>query len=277
VERRSDTISKRANLAVRAIGHNLLLQAGDSTSVVPAVIEKSRGVFQLEFRNEFGLEPDTLIAVVQRILVSKELSKYMVTVEQCGWDHLVYGFEVNTPGAVKISCRGRSLPYDCYNIEIAFADFPGVTEGNPRASLMVGGILSLLGIVLIGTNFRTKKSVMLADENQSVHNGSDSILTIGRFAFDTTKQTLKFNEETISLTDKESRILTLLSENMGSLTRREELIQGVWTDDGVITGRSLDMFISRLRKKLSSDPDLRITNVHGKGYRLETLTDHDSD
>jgi DNA-binding response OmpR family regulator len=78
-------------------------------------------------------------------------------------------------------------------------------------------------------------------------------------------------EEIISLTDKECRILTLLNRNIGQLTLREELIQEVWTDEGVITGRSLDMFISKLRKKLSGDPDLRITNIHGKGYRLEIV------
>jgi DNA-binding response OmpR family regulator len=50
---------------------------------------------------------------------------------------------------------------------------------------------------------------------------------------------------------------------------RETLMQKVWIDEGVITGRSLDMFVSKLRKKLSSDPALRITNVHGKGYKLE--------
>jgi DNA-binding response OmpR family regulator len=84
---------------------------------------------------------------------------------------------------------------------------------------------------------------------------------------------LRIGEETISLTDKESRILTLLNRNIEQLTLREELIQHVWTDEGVITGRSLDMFISKLRKKLSADPDLRITNIHGKGYRLEILND----
>ena len=76
-------------------------------------------------------------------------------------------------------------------------------------------------------------------------------------------------EETVSLTDKECRILTSLNRNIGQLTLREELIQEVWTDEGVITGRSLDMFVSKLRKKLSSDPELRITNVNGKGYKLE--------
>ena len=50
---------------------------------------------------------------------------------------------------------------------------------------------------------------------------------------------------------------------------RETLMQEVWINEGVITTRSLDMFVSKLRKKLSPDPALRITNVHGRGYKLE--------
>jgi DNA-binding response OmpR family regulator len=77
--------------------------------------------------------------------------------------------------------------------------------------------------------------------------------------------------EVISLTDKECKVLELLHKNFGELIPREKLMQEVWINEGVITGRSLDMFISKLRKKLSADPDLRITNIHGKGYRLETV------
>jgi DNA-binding response OmpR family regulator len=65
----------------------------------------------------------------------------------------------------------------------------------------------------------------------------------------------------------------LLNRNFGELTSRDDLIQQVWINEGVITGRSLDMFVSKLRKKLSADPALRITNVHGKGYKLEVVAD----
>src|SRR5690348_14219358 len=60
----SEIISKRVNIALRDIGHNLLLRAGDSTSVIRPVIQKSNGVFLLEFENEFGFQPDTLVAIV---------------------------------------------------------------------------------------------------------------------------------------------------------------------------------------------------------------------
>jgi len=268
-----EAISKRVNIAVRAIGHDLLLRAGDSTSLVRPVIEKSNGVFLLEFENEFKFQPDTLVAIVQRILDKTGLSSYTVTVHECHRPAIVYGFEINPPVNNIIACRGRSQPKACYNIEIAFADFPNSTVLHSQIALVVSGILSALAVVLISRNLGSKKSKPLVEQNASVQNESNPVLTIGRFVFDTTHQSLRIGEETISLTDKECKILILLNRNIGQLTLREELIQDVWTDEGVITGRSLDMFISKLRKKISDDPDLRITNVHGKGYRLEIVND----
>jgi DNA-binding response OmpR family regulator len=80
---------------------------------------------------------------------------------------------------------------------------------------------------------------------------------------------LLVGSEVISLTDKECKVLELLNNNFGELIPRDTLMQKIWINEGVITGRSLDMFVSKLRKKLSGDPELRITNVHGKGYKLE--------
>jgi DNA-binding response OmpR family regulator len=80
-------------------------------------------------------------------------------------------------------------------------------------------------------------------------------------------------DEIIVLTDKECKILELLNRNFNQLTSREDLIQEVWANEGVITGRSLDMFVSKLRKKLSADPEVHITNIHGKGYKLEVIAD----
>ena len=110
----------------------------------------------------------------------------------------------------------------------------------------------------------------MQNQNHVIIKGSVPELTaLGKFLFDVKDQRLLLGNEVISLTDKECRILELLAENFGELIPRETLMQKVWIDEGVITGRSLDMFVSKLRKKLSADPELRITNVHGKGYKLE--------
>ena len=268
-----EEISKRLNIAVRAIGHDVLLGAGDSTSLILPVIEKSNGVFLLEFEHEFAFQPETLVAIVQRILNKTGLSRYAVTVYKCYKPDIVYGFEVNSPDNSILPCRGRSQPKACYNIEIAFADFPEPTFLNSQIAMTISGILSVLAIVLISRNLESKKSKPVVGHGAPIKNDSDPLITVGLFVFDSANQRLRMGEEIILLTDKECKILTLLNRNIGRLTLRDELIQEVWTDEGVITGRSLDMFISKLRKKLSADPDLRITNVHGKGYRLEIIDD----
>ncbi|HTJ50562.1 MAG TPA: winged helix-turn-helix domain-containing protein, partial [Cyclobacteriaceae bacterium] len=106
----------------------------------------------------------------------------------------------------------------------------------------------------------------------SVSNVNTVLPTLGKFTFDYHHQKLILGSEVIVLTDKECKILELLNQNFGELTSREDLMQQVWINEGVITGRSLDMFVSKLRKKLSADPALRINNIHGKGYKLEVVS-----
>jgi hypothetical protein len=266
----AEAMSKRVNIAVRAVGHELLLRSGDSTSLVRPVIEKPNGVFLLQFEDNLAFQPDTLVAVAQRVIAQTGLTKYTVTVHECLKPVIIYGFEVNPPRNSIQPCRGRVHPKACYNIEIAFSELPQKTALNAPVAVMVSVILSTLAVVVIGRNLVAKKSTAAIEQIRPAQpqNNAETI-SIGQFAFDIHNQELRIGEEVISLTDKESKILSLLNRNIGQLTLRDVLIQEVWTDEGVITGRSLDMFISKLRKKLSSDPNVRITNVHGKGYRLE--------
>lgn len=138
-----------------------------------------------------------------------------------------------------------------------------------------GGILVLLGISLLLWRFgKIVKPVPVQTQNfriikEPLPEGS----ALGNFLFDIKGQRLLSGSEIIPLTDKECKVLELLHKNFGVLIPRETLMQEVWINEGVITGRSLDMFISKLRKKLRTDPRLRITNIHGKGYRLEIIND----
>src|SRR5688572_23684105 len=90
-----ELISRRVNIALRAIGHKMLLRAGDSTSLVRPVIEKSHGVFLIEFENAFVLDPDLLVTTAQRVLDQTGFSRYTVTVYKCFKPGIVYGFEIN--------------------------------------------------------------------------------------------------------------------------------------------------------------------------------------
>ena len=141
----------------------------------------------------------------------------------------------------------------------------------PLSNLIYSGVLALLAGTLLIARF-VKLFTVPTLQNQQEEIAPTTIpklLTIGKFSFDLKNRRLWLEGEIISLTDKECRILELLNKSFGELISRETLMQEVWINEGVITGRSLDMFVSKLRKKLSGDPELRITNVHGKGYSLE--------
>ncbi|WP_192820153.1 response regulator transcription factor [Rufibacter sp. LB8] len=75
--------------------------------------------------------------------------------------------------------------------------------------------------------------------------------------------------QTYTLTHREAELMRLFAQNAHQLLKREEILQRLWQDDGYFVGRSLDVFISRLRKYLQADSTVKITTVHGRGYKLE--------
>jgi len=141
----------------------------------------------------------------------------------------------------------------------------------PLMHLVYGGMLVLLGVALLMGRFgRIFTPGPVSDQNHALIEASvPEWAALGKFLFDVKGQRLLLGSEVIPLTDKECKILELFNQSFGELIPRETLMQKIWINEGVITGRSLDMFVSKLRKKLSGDPGLRITNVHGKGYKLE--------
>ncbi len=100
---------------------------------------------------------------------------------------------------------------------------------------------------------------------------------IGDFHFDSKLRLLKYkNEEPRKLSPKESKLLKLLAENKNDLMRREEALTKIWLDDNYFTSRSMDVYIAKLRKYLSKDPNVAIVNIHGEGFRLVDKTDADN-
>ena len=92
---------------------------------------------------------------------------------------------------------------------------------------------------------------------------------IGDFEFETQKQTLTFKDgEPIKLTTKESELLALLCMNVGEILQRDYALKTIWVDDNYFNARSMDVYITKLRKHLKNDPKVEIINVHGKGYKL---------
>jgi DNA-binding response OmpR family regulator len=95
------------------------------------------------------------------------------------------------------------------------------------------------------------------------------VISIGRYEFDSSNQLLSLNKESQRLTLKESQILGLLCSQINNLVKREEIMIAVWGDSDYYTGRSLDVFISKLRSYLRNDPSVRIITIPTVGCILE--------
>jgi DNA-binding response OmpR family regulator len=95
-----------------------------------------------------------------------------------------------------------------------------------------------------------------------------NIYQIGRFTFDTQKQLLTIDDQQIKLTTKESELLALLCAHSGEILQRDFALKTIWTDDNYFNARSMDVYVTKLRKHLKADPSLEIKNIHGKGYKL---------
>lgn len=91
---------------------------------------------------------------------------------------------------------------------------------------------------------------------------------IGSYTFDYTTQIIHFEGQQQKLSTKEAELLRLLCLKKNSVLTREEALIHIWHDDNYFNGRSMDVFLSKLRKYLREDPKVEIINVHGKGYKL---------
>ncbi|TYP99502.1 DNA-binding response OmpR family regulator [Tenacibaculum adriaticum] len=93
-------------------------------------------------------------------------------------------------------------------------------------------------------------------------------ITLGNFNFNYTKQTLSFNNESELLTHREAELLFHLSEMKNEILDRSFILNKLWGSDDFFNARSMDVFISKLRKKLKKDPTIQIINIRGFGYKL---------
>ena len=91
---------------------------------------------------------------------------------------------------------------------------------------------------------------------------------IGTFTYDTQKQLLSRGDEQRKLTTKESELLTLLCTHANEILQRDYALKTIWIDDNYFNARSMDVYITKLRKHLKDDENVEIINIHGKGYKL---------
>ena len=102
-----------------------------------------------------------------------------------------------------------------------------------------------------------------------------TVYHIGQFTFDTQKQLLCIGDDQRKLTTKENELLALLCSPANEILQRDFALKTIWIDDNYFNARSMDVYITKLRKHLKDDPKIEIINIHGKGYKLITPDDNE--
>ncbi len=306
----------RREVLLRRIGHELLLQSGDSTSRVLPVKKIAKNEYQVSFENAFSFRPDSLVNTTRRLLAKDPLAgDYVVNVLNCSNSSVAYRYAISKNKKDDIvTCIGRKQPTACYMINIrfkptgiitatneylwggllllAFAGFIFLRAVKPRGALPESAILgsalpesALRESVLPESALRESalpESALLESvlpesvlpertlpESALPDSRATGRCTLGSMAFDAETRKLMINGKTIDLTRTEARLLGIFAFSPNEAIERSRLQKEIWEDEGVIVGRSLDMFISKLRKKLAFDSTIKIVVLRGKGYKLE--------
>lgn len=262
-------------VSMRMIGHQILIGEGDSTSrILP--IQKEGNRFRIRFENEFQFSPNELVATVDSVLIHSQLGDgYLVEVEDCDTEEIVYGYVVRAlDDSSVIPCGKRPQPCGCYNVLVTILNDKYDNQSNYRnppvgseelSSGLNQGVLLILIVMLLligwAVNFKKKKL------NPSVNL---DIIEIGKYQFDKKNMNLSYEQHNMELTSKEADLLYLLHTSVNNTLERDQILKVVWGNEGDYVGRTLDVFISKLRKKLEADPTVKIVNVRGVGYKLIT-------
>lgn len=265
--------ARKVDLALRRTAHHLLLDGGDSTSRIAPVRHISNTTYSI--RLEASFDYDRIPALLQESLTLHHISAgYDVTVLDCEKGELQLGYHIlDFTKADEVPCTGRQQVGGCHLLQVTFAGPGAEPEPTPRPiGMWWAGALGFLLASVVGLVWYRSTRPKSPAAAPSVSHRPDPI-QIGQTLFYPTEQSLEVAGTLQSLTYREAKLLHLFATHPNQLLERDFILKSVWEDEGVIVTRSLDVFVSRLRKLLQPDPSLRLVAVHGVGYRLEVRTE----
>lgn len=259
--------SEITKIALREVGNQLLLANQDSTSLILPVIELEGSKFELSFENELSFEPNTLVVAVKTSFEKSGLpERYIVEVIQDEDGQVAYSYQMTeSEQTTIIPCSGRTLPANRYTIQVIFRNQVPLLLSKKTISY----VCAFSVIIMSGFYLSRRKQAEEIDAKSSNTKENKEGVMIGHFLFSVDQSKLSNDTEDISLSRKECELFSIFVDNLNQVVTRDELTKRVWEDNGVIVGRSLDTYISKLRTKLKSDASVKLTNVHGLGYKLE--------
>lgn len=259
-----DIDEKRVKVVMRTIGHEVLKSIGDTKSrVLP--IEKSNDQYKISFERNFAFEPMMMIAIVDSVMNELNVAKgYVAEVQKCVTNEIVHSFaSQNLVDPNQAACVGRKLPEACYHLLISpVAIVPYQEQLASEKENSLSSFLFIIPILLV--LFLAGYYVSRSNEEET----DPDIFKIGAYVFNKRTMVLSLNNQDQELSNKESELLALLNLNANQAVKRDVILQKIWGDEGDYIGRTLDVFISKLRKKLDGDDSVKIVNIRGVGYKL---------
>lgn len=256
--------SEKANLALRRTAHLLLVENGDSISVITPVQQPDAHTFIIRIDKLFDY--DKLPVLLQKSLEIHGIDRgYDVSVVRCENSSIALGYNFQDLNRKEgVPCRGRELKAGCYNLKVSFYPETKTASGNGNWWILpIGSFLAGLGFIVWKKSKKDDKRV----ENSEVF--VESKINFGNSSLDVNNLTLISEHKSFALTYREAKLLHLFTNNQNTVLERDFILKSVWEDEGIVVGRSVDVFVSRLRKMLSEDLRVKISAVHGVGYRLE--------
>ena len=259
--------SEKVNLALRRTAHHLLRAAGDSTSRIAAIEQPNPQTYRLRLDHAFDY--DRLPGLLQASFrVHRITDLYDVAVLNCATGTVELGYSaIDVAGNQSVPCGGRSIQASCYVLQVTFARPPATVSPPTNAwpLLALAGVLAGLVVISWRQQQRTTPPQLVPEKIAD----NPNLLWFGQSCLDVLGQTLTAGTHQHSLTYREAKLLRVLASHANQVLERDQILKLVWEDEGITVGRSVDVFVSRLRKLLQDDPTIKITAVHGVGYRLE--------
>ncbi|MEO6851963.1 MAG: response regulator transcription factor [Mucilaginibacter sp.] len=154
------------------------------------------------------------------------------------------------------------------HVPIIFATAKGMIEDKTQAFNLGGDDYITKPFRIEELLLRINALLKRVNNNEKSEEEKQTHFTVGRYKFDYAQQIISIGDQHQKLSTKEGELLRLLCLRKNEVLTREEALLNIWHDDNYFNGRSMDVFLSKIRKYLKEDPSVEIINVHGRGYKL---------
>ncbi len=248
------TPMQKNKVLLRGIADEFLLQSGDSTSRILS-IEKVENKYQISFENQFSFDPDLLFFSIYKMLEQTNVdATYLVEVVPCATQQIVHSFQISLNKKTNLTpCKGRVLPKDCYRFYFTVV----APQKTAKNNYWLWSTVAVVSVFIVFFIFLRKKPK------------PTNAITLGDYYFYSDQMLLSYkNNQSVELSSKESELLLLLYKQRNQTIDRTTILKQIWSDNGSYNGRTLDVYISKLRKLLVEDATVKILNIRGVGYRL---------